>query len=69
MEDDEGIGQSISSGPGSSAGGHTMANADFFSPEVFQIVLRNPTTAYRFLKFCQSRNCGEALEFLQKVSK
>ncbi|KAG0649428.1 Root phototropism 1 [Hyphodiscus hymeniophilus] len=40
---------------------------DFFSPEVFQIVIHNPTTAHRFLKFCQSRACGENMEFLQKV--
>lgn len=41
--------------------------ADFFSPEVFYIVLHNPTTAHRFLKFCQSRSSSEDLEFLQKV--
>ena len=40
---------------------------DYFSPEVFQMVIHNPTTAHRFLKFCQSRNCGENLSFLQKV--
>lgn len=40
---------------------------DFFSAEVFQIVLHNPTTAHRFLRFCQSRACGENMEFLQKV--
>lgn len=40
---------------------------DFFSPEVFQIVLHNPTTAHRFTKFCQSRACGENMEFLEKV--
>lgn len=40
---------------------------DFFSPEVFQVVLHNPTTAHRFLRFCQSRACGENLEFLHKV--
>lgn len=42
---------------------------DFFSSEVFQIVLHNPTTAHRFLKFCQSRACSENIEFLQKVRK
>ena len=41
--------------------------ADFFSPEVFQIVLHNPTTAHRLLKFSQSRLCGENMEFLEKV--
>jgi hypothetical protein len=40
---------------------------DFFSSEVFQIVLHDPTTAHRFLRFCQSRACGENIEFLQKV--
>jgi hypothetical protein len=40
---------------------------DFFSAEVFHIVLHNPTTAHRFLKFCQTRSCAENLEFLQKV--
>jgi hypothetical protein len=42
---------------------------DFFSPEVFHIVLQNPTTAHRFLRFCQSRACGETMEFLQKVRR
>jgi hypothetical protein len=41
---------------------------DFFSQEVFQIVLHNPTTAHRFMKFCESRACPENIEFLQKVS-
>ena len=41
--------------------------ADFFSPEVFQIVLHNPTTAHQLLKFSQSRFCGENMEFLEKV--
>lgn len=40
---------------------------DFFHADVFQIVLRNPTTAHRFLRFCQSRACGENIEFLEKV--
>ncbi|ESZ98724.1 hypothetical protein SBOR_0962 [Sclerotinia borealis F-4128] len=43
--------------------------ADFFSSEVFYIVLRNPTTAHRFLRFCQSRSCSEDLEFLQKIDE
>ncbi|TVY53587.1 Phototropin-1 [Lachnellula cervina] len=42
---------------------------DFFSPEVFHLVLHNPTTAHRLLRFCQSRACGENMEFLQKVDK
>lgn len=41
--------------------------ADFFGPEVFQIVLRNPTTAHQLKKFAQSRLCGENLEFLERV--
>ncbi len=42
--------------------------ADFFSSEVFQIVLHNPTTAHRLLKFSQARMCGENMEFLEKVT-
>lgn len=41
--------------------------ADFFSNEVFQIVLHNPTTAHRLSKFSQARMCGENMEFLEKV--
>lgn len=41
--------------------------ADFFGPEVFQVVLRNPTTAHQLKKFAQIRLCGENLEFLEKV--
>ncbi len=43
--------------------------ADFFSSEVFQIVLHNPTTAHRLLKFSQARMCGENMEFLEKVRR
>ncbi|CAF9933996.1 hypothetical protein IMSHALPRED_009552 [Imshaugia aleurites] len=43
--------------------------ADFFSTEVFQIVLHNPTTAHRLLKFSQARMCGENMEFLEKVDR
>ncbi|KAL8717650.1 MAG: hypothetical protein Q9225_005123 [Loekoesia sp. 1 TL-2023] len=43
--------------------------ADFFSSEVFQIVLHNPTTAHRLLKFSQARMCGENMEFLEKVDR
>ncbi|KAA6411942.1 MAG: regulator of g, partial [Lasallia pustulata] len=42
---------------------------DFFSPEVFQIVLHNPTTAHQLLKFSQARFCGENMEFLDKVDR
>ena len=38
------------------------------SPDVFRIVLHNPTTAHRLLKFSQARMCGENMEFLEKVS-
>ena len=41
--------------------------ADFFSSEVFRIVLHNPATAHRLSKFCQARLCGENMEFLEKV--
>ena len=41
--------------------------ADFFSTEVFQIALHNPTTAHRLLRFSQARMCGENMEFLEKV--
>lgn len=50
---------------GSRTKGQNMA--DFFSAEVFNIVIHNPTTAHRFLRFCQSRASGENMEFLQKV--
>jgi hypothetical protein len=55
-------------GKGSNAGVNQSFVTDFFSPEVFQVVLHNPTTAHRFLQFCQSRACGENMEFLNKVS-
>lgn len=40
---------------------------DFFSGEVFRIVLHNPTTAHRLKKFSQARMCGENMEFLEQV--
>lgn len=43
--------------------------ADFFSGEVFQIVLHNPTTAHRLFKFSKARMCGENMEFLEKVGR
>ncbi len=52
--------------PGSN-GMVTNGAADFFSPEIFQIVLHNPTTSHQLLKFSQSRFCGENMEFLDKV--
>lgn len=44
------------------------AAPDFFSSEIFQMVLQNPTTTHRLLKFSQDRSCGENVEFLAKVS-
>lgn len=41
--------------------------ADFFSAEVFQVVLRNPAIAYQMLKFSRAHFCAENLEFLEKV--
>lgn len=48
-------------------GSSTSGLADFYSSEVFQIVLHNPATAHRLLKFSQARMCGENMEFLEKV--
>lgn len=42
---------------------------DFFGADVFQMVLHNPTTAHRFLRFCQSRARGGDMEFLEKVGR
>jgi phototropin len=42
---------------------------DFFSNEVFQVVLHNPTTSHQLLKFARSRMCAENLEFLTAVDK
>jgi hypothetical protein len=41
--------------------------ANFFGPEIFQIVLHNPSTVHQLTKFAQSRFCGENLDFLEKV--
>ena len=63
-ENDEAL---VDSHPNGSTGSYGSNVTDFFSSDIFQIVIHNPTTAYRFLRFCQSRNCGESMEFLQKV--
>lgn len=42
---------------------------EFFSQSTFHTVLNNPTISHQFLKFAQSRLCGENLEFLAKVSR
>lgn len=49
------------------SGPSTSSNLDFFGHDVFQIVLGNPTTAHRLLKFCETRACTENILFLQKV--
>jgi hypothetical protein len=41
---------------------------DCFGSDVFRIVLNNPTTSQRFLRFCQAHGRGESVEFLEKVS-
>ena len=56
-------------GPTGGAMANGMGVADFFSPEIFQIVLHNPTTSYQLLLFSQSRFCGENMEFLEKVGE
>ncbi|KAM3076853.1 hypothetical protein ACMFMG_003681 [Clarireedia jacksonii] len=64
------LGDRASLGSRGGPGVNGAANfTDFFSAEVFHIVLHNPTTAHRFLKFCQSRSCAENLEFLQKIDE
>ena len=66
--------------PSISAVSHTTQNTaltsssssrlpDFFAPEVFQVVLHNPTTSHQLLKFSQTRLCGENMAFLEKVDK
>ncbi len=45
----------------------TSGIVDFFSPEVFQIVLHNPATAHQLLRFSQARMSGENMEFLERV--
>ena len=57
----------LGSGPKNVASANGTSIMDFFSSEVFSLVLHNPTTAHRLMRFCQSRACGENMEFLQKV--
>jgi phototropin len=40
---------------------------DFFSNEVFQIVLHNPLTSHRLLQFSRSRLCAENMEYLAAI--
>ncbi|KAK4993370.1 hypothetical protein LTR66_006049 [Elasticomyces elasticus] len=51
------------------SGSSSSKMPDFFANEVFHIVLRNPATAHRLLKFSQSRLCGENIEFLERVDR
>ncbi|KAH8597159.1 hypothetical protein B0O99DRAFT_685075 [Bisporella sp. PMI_857] len=51
-----------------STGSMGSSITDFFITEVFWFITHNPIMAYRFLRYCQSRNFGEATEFLQKVN-
>lgn len=41
--------------------------ADFFTPDVFRAVLKDPATAIRLKAFCESSACGENIAFLEKV--
>jgi hypothetical protein len=66
-ENDGGSESSSSRNVTTMIGSGNQAMTDLFSSEVFQLVIHNPTTAHRFLRFCQSRACGENMEFLQKV--
>ncbi|KAK8018071.1 hypothetical protein PG991_007261 [Apiospora marii] len=42
---------------------------DFFSQQVFQVVLHNPATAHHLLKFSENRVCSENVEFLAKIEQ
>ena len=42
---------------------------DFFSAEIFQIVLHNPMTSRQLLKFAQQRLCAENMEYLAAVDR
>ena len=55
----------VSTGAISSMSGNRLP--DFFSSEIFQTVLHNPTTSHRLLEFSRTRMCGENMEFLEKV--
>ncbi|KAK4890609.1 hypothetical protein LTR28_002583, partial [Elasticomyces elasticus] len=51
------------------SGSSSSKMPDFFTNEVFQIVLRYPATAHQLLKLSQSRLCGENIEFLERVDR
>ncbi|KAL8388863.1 hypothetical protein RB595_008985 [Gaeumannomyces hyphopodioides] len=60
-----GVSDTIRSGVAAVAGGSRMP--DFFGPGLFQVVLNSPTTAHQLQKYCESRFCGENMEFLQHI--
>lgn len=64
-DDEVSVRHSISGKTTASLGSQSMP--DFFSASIFQVVLHNPTTAHRLLKFSESRLCAENVEFLSKV--
>ena len=61
----------ISMGPQPVNSGSTAKTGlpDFFSQEIFNIVLHNPTTSHQLRRFCDSRFCGENMAFLEKVDR
>lgn len=60
----------ISMGPQPVGNGSTRTGLpDFFSQEIFHIVLHNPTTSHQLRRFCDSRFCGENIAFLEKVDR
>lgn len=62
------IEKDIRYGSSSDARSITKQNPDFFSQDVFQMVLHNPTTSHQLMKFSQSRFCAENIDFLDRVS-
>lgn len=51
------------------SGSSTSRLPDFFSSEVFQIVLHNPLTSRQLLKFARQRLCAENMEYLSAVDR
>lgn len=64
----EAIEKDIRYGSSSDVRSITKQNPDFFSQDVFQMVLHNPTTSHLLMKFSQSRFCAENIDFLDRVS-
>ena len=46
----------------------TLPIPDYFSQEVFHMVLNNPSAAHRLLRYAQRKGCGENMAYLMKVS-